>query len=219
MSNTSASEFRKNYHDHIRMDVVPHVPVTQGKLLDIGGGIGGTAAYLKAIGTVEQAGVVDIVAPDSMLSDLDYRYQSDLEKPDTLYNLVKEQGQFDVILALDVLEHLLDPWMMVKNIEAGLKTGGFFVASIPNVRNFTASFPLFFRNRWDYTDSGILDRTHLRFFVKETAISLVTSSGLQLKKVQAAPSGGRKIKLFRRLSLGLFNSFTDRQYIVVAQKL
>jgi hypothetical protein len=91
---------------------------------------------------------------------------------------------------------------------------GVIVASIPNIRYFTATFPLFFHGRWDLEDSGIRDRTHLRWFVRETAIALMTSSGLVLEKVVEHPGGGGKVRLFRALTLGLFNEFTNLQYLI-----
>ena len=113
-----------------------------------------------------------------------------------------------------MLEHLRDPWSVVRLLHGGLAPGGVIVASIPNVRNFTALAPLLFRNRWRLTDAGVLDRTHLRFFVRESAVELMTSSGLVLEEVRARPSGGRRVRAFRAVTAGLMNSFTDLQYLI-----
>jgi len=217
MTDVSQDQFRKAYHDHIRNDVVPYVPPMGGKLLDVGGGIGGTAAHLKHIGVVEQAGTADLIDPSEALSELDFTYQGNLEDSEFIAQVGKEQGPFRIILALDILEHLVDPWAMVARLHKILEPDGLLIASIPNVRNYRATFPLIFANSWNYKDAGILDITHLRFFVRSTAISLTTSSGLKLENVIASASGGSKTSLFRNLTLGLFNSFTDRQYIVVAR--
>ena len=208
----------ESYHDHVRHDVIPHVPDSDGKLLDLGGGIGATAATLKKMGKAAQVGVADMIDNSDELLDLDFRFQGDLEDPALLEKIVAEQGKFDVILALDILEHLRDPWTVARSLAEMLKEGGSLVASIPNVRNYKALLPLLMKNQWQYRDAGILDRTHLRFFVRSTAIDLVKQTGLDITGVYASPSGGRKIKLFRAVTLGLLNSFTDRQYIVVAQK-
>ena len=103
---------------------------------------------------------------------------------------------------------------MISHLHRGLTPQGTIIASIPNVRNFTALLPLVFQNRWQLTDAGILDRTHLRFFVRDTAIELMTSSGLRLDDIRAKPSGGRKVRYFRALTAGLVNSFTDLQYLI-----
>lgn len=227
MKNKSASKFRNAYHDHIRMDVLPHIPQaapfkTGGEqnsrqLLDLGGGIGATAFTAKEMGLADKVGVADLVDNTDSAIALDFSFQGNLENPDFIDHIVAERGQFDIILALDILEHLVDPWATVKKLHESLKPEGILVASIPNVRNYRALFPLLFKNQWTYRDSGILDRTHLRFFVRETAIDLASWSGLTVEKVVPSAVGGGKIKLIRRLTLGLFNSFTDRQYVVIAR--
>lgn len=219
MAPLPSEEFRTAYHDHIRNDVVPYVPQTGGQLLDLGGGIGATAAAIKANGLVERIGVADLVDNSNSKLGLDFCYQSNLEKAGLIDSIVAEQGKMQMILALDILEHLLDPWAMARQLADALDDGGYLVVSIPNIRNYKALLPLVLRNRWDYQDAGILDRTHLRFFVRSTAIDLVQQTGLKITNIAPSPSGGKKVRLFRTATLGLFNSFTDRQYIIVAQKV
>ncbi len=211
----ATGEFRKGYHALVRTGVVPMVPKLGGTLLDVGGGIGATAAHLKELGNVERAGVVDLVADTSSEVDLDFRRAGDLENPDFLNEVIAEEGPFKVVLCLDILEHLVDPWSVVAQLHKGLAPGGVIVASIPNIRFYKASLPLLFRNDWTLKDSGILDRTHLRFFVRSTAIELMTSSGLELEEVAPTfATWSRKIRMFRALTFGVLNSFTDAQYII-----
>jgi hypothetical protein len=82
------------------------------------------------------------------------------------------------------------------------------------VRNYQVLGPLLFRNRWTLRESGILDRMHLRFFVRSSAIELMTCSGLALEAVVPVPTEGRRIRQLRRATLGLFNSFTDERYLI-----
>ena len=206
------------YHGHVRTDVVPHIPNTGGTLLDFGGGYGATGAHLRAVGSVDRAGVADLIDNSDSNLELDFSYQADLETPGLISKIVDEHGQFQIILALDILEHLRDPWHIAAQLADGLAENGYLVISLPNIRNYRALGPLLFRNKWDYKEAGILDRTHLRFFVRETAIELVEQTGLHIHNVASSASGGRKIAWLRRLTLGVFNSFTDRQYIIVAQK-
>ncbi len=219
MSSLPTKEFRTSYHDHVRHDVVPHIPKSGGQLLDLGGGIGATAAEVRRLGLVDQAGVADMI--DNSIEDtkLDFTFQGNFEDPSFLDNIVEQRGKFQMILALDILEHLLDPWTMAKRLADSLDEGGYMVVSIPNVRNFRASVPLLLQNKWDYQDDGILDRTHLRFFVRSTAIDLMEQTGLKITKVTPSASGGRAVRLFRAVTFGLLNSLTDRQYIIVAQKV
>ena len=209
---------RSEYHDNVRADVIPHVPKCAGTLVDIGGGIGATAAELKRLGVAERVGVVDLVEPEKALPEVDFAHAGNLDDEQFVESVVGADGPFAAILCLDILEHLVDPWQLVRRLHAGLAPDGVIVASIPNVRNFRALFPLLFLNRWTLTDDGILDRTHLRFFVRRTAIELMTGTGLVLEKVVASPTDHRLIRLFRRLTFGLFNTFTDRSYIVIVRR-
>jgi len=203
-----------SYHMLTRLDILQIVPRVGGALLDVGGGVGATAAYLKNEGYVERAGVVDLVTHSAATNGIDFHYTANLEHLDTLTSIFEKEGPFNVILCLDVLEHLSDPWSMVKCLHSMLAADGVIIASIPNIRYFKASFPLFFRGRWDLESSGIRDRTHLRWFVRNTAVQLMTSSGLKLEVVVDKPGGGRKIRLIRTLTLGLLNEFTNLQYLI-----
>jgi SAM-dependent methyltransferase len=92
--------------------------------------------------------------------------------------------KFDLILALDVLEHLVDPWLVVRRLHSFMKPGGVLIASIPNVGHYSASVRLFLLGKWNYAGEGLLDRTHLRFFTRQSAIDLLTCSGLVEDKVE-----------------------------------
>jgi len=208
------SEIRNNYHALVRSEVLPLVPTMGGTLLDVGGGIGATAAALKSCGKVDRVGIADLVEPSTNDLDVDFHYAGNLEEPEFLDNILEQEGPFSTILCLDVLEHIQDPWTLVKRLHSALTPNGVIIASIPNIRHYTASFPLFFCGRWTLEDAGIRDRTHLRWFVKETAIELMTSSGLRLEAVVPNPTEARRIRLIRKLTLGMFNSFTDLQYLI-----
>jgi 2-polyprenyl-3-methyl-5-hydroxy-6-metoxy-1,4-benzoquinol methylase len=200
------------YHSHVRRDVFDHIPLG-GTVLDVGGGDGATAATLKAEGRVARIGVIDMVPPANPQA-MDFAYQGNIEEPTLLAKVGAEQGPFDTILCLDILEHFVDPWAVVARLTTMLKPGGVIVASIPNVRHYSVLLPLLLRGRWDYIDAEILDRTHLRFFVRRTAIELMTSSGLTLDRVATIPRLRARDKAARKLTLGLLDGFIALQYVV-----
>ena len=82
------------------------------------------------------------------------------------------------------------------------------------MRNYQVIVPLVFCGRFTLVDSGILDRTHLRWFVRDSAIELMTSSGLTLDKMIDRPKAERKVALFDFLTLRLFRRFTEIQYLI-----
>jgi 2-polyprenyl-3-methyl-5-hydroxy-6-metoxy-1,4-benzoquinol methylase len=195
------THYREGYHDRARSEVLDLVPDGAQSVLDVGGGIGSSVVYLKRAKGARHAVVVDLAAYDC-LPEVDAAYGGDLENPGLLDRISSEQGKFDAILCLDVLEHLTNPWAVVARCHEMLNPGGVIVASIPNVRHYSLFLPLVFKGRFDLEDAGIRDRTHLRWFVKDTAIDLMTSSGLKLDLIEGKYYG-RKNRRFEIATLGL----------------
>lgn len=214
--NDKPQDIVEGYHNQVRLDVAQSVPKTAGTLVDVGGGTGATAAYLKSLGLAGRVGTIDRVAAADAHPDLDFHCTGEIEDEQFIAEVIKREGPFDTILCLDILEHLVDPWRLVAQLHQALVPGGHIVASVPNVRHYRVSGGLFFRSKWSLTDAGILDRTHLRFFVKETAVELMTHSGLHLESVEAPRRARhrRRIALFHRLTFGKVNSLVDVQYVV-----
>jgi 2-polyprenyl-3-methyl-5-hydroxy-6-metoxy-1,4-benzoquinol methylase len=204
------------YHSGVRIDVMPFVPAGE-RLLDVGGGFGGTAKALKREGKVKAIGVWDAVAPESD-PQIDVAVRADLNDVDAVAAFFAEHGSFDVILFLDVLEHLVDPWTVLATFAKHVPPGGSIVSSIPNVRHISVSGKLLFGNRWTYTEAGLLDRTHLRFFVRDTAIEIMTLDGFTIRSVAMSPIGSRLYKLINAVTLNQFRSLFSNQYIIVATR-
>lgn len=84
----------------------------------------------------------------------------------------------------DVLEHLLYPWEDLKKIRPKLSENGILVSSIPNVRYSKNIFNILFKRDWKYTESGILDSTHFRFFTKKSVKHLFEKSGYAIISIK-----------------------------------
>jgi len=125
--------------------------------------------------------------------------------------------KFDVILALDVLEHLVDPWRVVRSISKLLTPEGVLIVSVPNLRHKSVIKDLVFHNEFRYTDAGILDRTHLRFFVRRTAIELCESGGLVVTQCLTNKKLKKSRRLFSILTRGWSDDFYNQQFNLVAK--
>jgi GT2 family glycosyltransferase/ubiquinone/menaquinone biosynthesis C-methylase UbiE len=85
---------------------------------------------------------------------------------------------FDYIIFCDVLEHLVEPWNSLRNLKPCLKKSGKVLANIPNIAHFSIIRDLL-KGRWTYTDKGLLDITHLRFFTREGIVQLFSNAGFE----------------------------------------
>ncbi|AKG22277.1 class I SAM-dependent methyltransferase [Calothrix sp. 336/3] len=83
---------------------------------------------------------------------------------------------FDVAVFGDILEHLRNPWKVLTEIRNFLNPDGYIVASIPNIAHGAVRLNLL-QGKFEYTNLGILDDTHLRFFTRETIYDLLEKSG------------------------------------------
>jgi glycosyltransferase involved in cell wall biosynthesis len=93
---------------------------------------------------------------------------------------------FDVILLADVLEHMVDPLKLLEEAEARLAEGGTMLVSLPNAVHWSVRLQ-FATGRFDYTNKGILDRDHLRFFTKASAERLFAEAGLSVRSHRTTP--------------------------------
>jgi len=126
--------------------------------------------------------------------------------------------RFDLILCLDVLEHMLDPWRVVDRlVTQHLAVGGTLLVSLPNVRHYSVTLPLIFQGRWDYNDAGILDRTHVRFFTPHSAVQLLAHPRLDAPRFLDTNFNVRTRRgIFNVLTAGKFNDFVTYQHFLSA---
>ena len=88
---------------------------------------------------------------------------------------------FDCIVFADVLEHLAWPEEVLKTYVRHMAPGGFVLVSLPNVGLWSVRLSLL-AGRFEYADTGILDRTHLRFFTRRSARRLIERAGLRVAR-------------------------------------
>lgn len=201
-----------DYYDNYRSDIIPLLPKHSARALEIGCGTGNTLAYLKANGYCDWTYDVEMFpeALDRAASNVDILYSCNIEGA----VLPIEPHSINLILCLDVLEHLVNPEKVISYLHTLLAPGGIIIASIPNVRHYSVVFPLVFKNEWEYKNAGVLDSTHLRFFVKKTAIDLMESSGLKLEDLVHSGLFTKKQKILSAITFGAIRSFCTLQYLI-----
>lgn len=202
----------QRYSESSRPAVRRHVQGTGLRVLDVGCNDGALLDALREDGqTVLTAGVeIDPTAGRHAAEKGHEVHILDVERA----VLPFEPGTFDYVICADVLEHLVDPWTTLPRLVSLLRSDGRLIVSAPNVRHWTVVLPLLLKGRWRYTETGLLDRTHLRFFTRQTTLELIRGAGLKLLRVGALVYGPRGRQLWR---LGL-RDLAAFQYIVVAER-
>lgn len=124
-------------------------------------------------------------------------------------NTIKRIGDaYDVIVASNILEHLKNPDRTLHLIKEKLKKDGKILIALPNIACWAIRKDLFFRGKFNYQETGILDKTHLRFYTYYTAQSLVEQNGLKILDV--IPTEISYPLRFKVLKLGYPGRFIDR---------
>ena len=146
-------------------------PIIAGKrVLDIGAGGGGMGRILKKHGAAYLVAIeLDARARRDLTSSTEAtRNGAGGSAYDAAYETVTpvKGEQFDVILLLDVLEHMADPFQYLRHVQHLIAPGGCALISIPNVAHWSVRLPLFFLGRFQYASRGLLDRTHLQLFTR-----------------------------------------------------
>jgi O-antigen biosynthesis protein len=186
------------------------------RVLDLGCGGGHNGAMLKKAGAREVVGVErDPGAAQDARKRLDRVIECDLTKLDPA-DLGDEL--FDAILASDVLEHLYDAENVLARAVARLRPGGAVVLSLPNISNVYVVSQLLLKT-WPRRDSGIFDRTHVRFFAKRDMVHLLQGAGLRVLRVEPYFTRYRAIRAAALvLSLYVFRDYWARQFLLLAVK-
>lgn len=203
------------YFGICRSEIVNFIPKGPHRILEIGCGSGSTGFALKETGRAQYVAGIEISeSGEEAKSRLDKVYIGNVED----MPLPVEVGQFDYIIMGDVIEHLIDPWKLMGNLSKLLKSDGQIVATIPNVRNWKVVLPLLFKGAWTYSDWGLLDRGHLRFFTKDTMKDLFLRAGMGMRSVLALLPRSTKSGKINFLTFGIFEEFLAPHYLIVARK-
>jgi 2-polyprenyl-3-methyl-5-hydroxy-6-metoxy-1,4-benzoquinol methylase len=144
-------------------------------VLDVGAAAGDVARVLRERGCAVTGIEVDERAASAAEKYVDCIIVGDVEQMDIAAAL--EDKRFDVVLCLDVLEHLREPARVLAQLASLLEPGGRVVASIPNVAHAAVRLELL-QGHFRYRRTGLLDSTHVRFFDADAVEALFRDAGL-----------------------------------------
>lgn len=130
------------------------------------------------------------------------------------------EGYFDVVTFNDSLEHFPEPMTPLRLARQKLKANGTLVCCVPNVRYVENVKNLLFAKDWQYTERGILDDTHLRFFTKKSLERTIRDAGFSIQRIEGINpywDSGRKTKALLPLLGRWAEDMKYFQFVVVAQ--
>jgi len=205
------------YYETVNRKILGLIPEGCTRFLDVGCAAGALGKEIKrripeaVVHGIEQNPREARAASEK----LDRVFEVDLEE-----DLSFLGGEYDVILFGDVLEHLVDPWRVLRELVGFLRPGGYAIASIPNIRYYKVVREIVFRGRFTYRSSGVLDSTHLRFFTRREMESLFEKAGLEVVAEKPRFHGANALLRFLdAVTFGRFEEFRAVQYILLGRKL
>lgn len=167
-------------HEYHNPDLLKLIPLQSKRIIEVGCSSGALAREFKALspscdwlGIEIDASYVELAKRycDRTLA-LDIEFASD--------EFWRDAQNADCWIFGDTLEHLRDPWKVLKRIRENIPKSGVILACIPNAQHWSMQVKLSIGD-FRYEASGLLDRTHLRWFTRQTIVEMFDQAGFQIE--------------------------------------
>jgi 2-polyprenyl-3-methyl-5-hydroxy-6-metoxy-1,4-benzoquinol methylase/glycosyltransferase involved in cell wall biosynthesis len=179
-----------NYYANINLDLLNRIPLSAQNVLEIGCGQGKLGGAFKGRQPLVKYFGVELMPEEAKIAatHLDAvvcaNIELDHQIPKQFLTSKNADELFDALVLGDVLEHLQDPWKLLREAHQWMAPNSTCIVCIPNVGHWSVVQQLL-KGRFDYAEAGLLDKTHLRFFTLETAIEMLRQAGWTV--VEAIP--------------------------------
>jgi 2-polyprenyl-3-methyl-5-hydroxy-6-metoxy-1,4-benzoquinol methylase len=198
------------YFANSRPELVAALPRPIGRVLDVGCGEGQVGRALRAEGAEWLSGIEIVEAAADVAREA---YDEVLVGP-VEDMLAGATGPFDTFCCYDVLEHLADPYAVLRALRSMAAPGARLHVSVPNARHVSLMRDLILRGTFGYSDWGHRDRTHLRWFTRRDIVAAIEEAGWRVDGV-SHPRLRRSAGL-DRLTRGRSTEFLVGQWYVLA---
>jgi len=195
------------------VDKLPHDPTA--RVLEVGCGNGATGAMARRRGRAGHYAGIELFpgAADDARMVLSEVLVGDVERID----LPWPAASFDALILSEVLEHLVDPWAVLAKLERFVRPGGLVLASSPNVAHWRVVRELI-RGRFDLADSGVFDRTHMRWFTPDTYAEMFANAGFEVVHVGPVTPFSERTRIVSALTGGRLDHLFMAQISIEAVK-
>lgn len=205
-----------SYFSNARADFVRRLPCdSTASILEVGCGTGATGALAMARGRAGR--YVGIELMDSAAAKARH-VLSEVRVGDVeCMQFDWLPASFDALILSEVLEHLVDPARTLERLSRVIRPGGLVLASSPNVAHWRVVKELTL-GRFDLTDSGVFDRTHLRWFTPSTFARMFREAGFNVVGIEPVTAFSPRVALLSKATGGRFDHLFMAQISLVGFK-
>lgn len=164
-------------YEAINLPVFSRIPKTAKNILDIGCGTGQLGKVIKDNIDCRVVGVTYSESEAAIAK----KYIDEVIVKDLNYFDYDPIGEFDCIICSHILEHINYPEKTLQSLQKSMNSSSVMIVALPNILYFKQRLE-FLKGNFKYTDGGIMDRTHFRFFDWETARELLENNGYEIIK-------------------------------------
>jgi 2-polyprenyl-3-methyl-5-hydroxy-6-metoxy-1,4-benzoquinol methylase len=204
------------YYGNDRPDLVADLPRPLGRVLDVGCGEGAVGRLLRAEGAERVAGIeIDPASATVAREAYDQVEEGAVEAV-----LPRLEGPFDKVLCYDVLEHLVDPAVVLSRLRELVAADGRLHVSTPNARHWSLAGDLIVRGTFGYSEFGHRDATHLRWFTRKDLRHLLDQTGWAVERSTSSMSHRLRelrVNVPSGVSNGLAGEFFGRVWYILAR--
>lgn len=179
------------------------------RILDVGCGNGRMGQRIKEKGHYVAGVEISETAAEQARSALDQVYSFDIERP---WPEELQQGDFDLVLLPEILEHVFDPVRVLGSVRGALKPNGDIVITTPNFMTWTNRLR-FLVGAFRYQEQGMFDFGHIRWFTYRYLREVLDRAGFRLTQERHIIFPGKLTGILK-----FFPSLFAFQFVVKARK-
>lgn len=167
-------------HEQHNADLLNLIPVASKNLIEVGCSSGALAREFKKLVPDADYRGVEIDADFAELARRHCNIVTVLNIESADEKFWSDNGDRNCWIFGDTLEHLQNPWRILKKINEVAPIDGVVVACIPNAQHWSLQVRLSIGD-FRYENSGLMDRTHLRWFTRQTIVELFDQAGFSIE--------------------------------------
>ncbi len=201
----------EDYFSGVRADIIQKISDRKSlKILEVGCGLGGTGALALRNGIAAEYDAIELDEKSAEVArpKLTNVYNENVDQFD--FNTLGKT--YDCLILSEVMEHLAYPWLALERIAPLLAPGALVFASSPNIASIGILKALI-RGQFRYTEWGVMDVTHLRWFTPGSFMEMFEDAGFCTDKIGPVGELSKGRKAFNILTFEAFSHLTWNQIL------